>query len=135
RRAVIAHDDLLVEAEPLGVDRRDPPDDLADGGLFLVGGDDDGEQHGGPGRYHFRAHAAKDAGTLHGLLRTFFARYGFAAALAFLYVYSFPYFAETRHANELPRAYLTRAMVDDGTFAIDSGVRRWGSTADVSPYG
>lgn len=68
-------------------------------------------------------------------MRTFFARYGFAAALVFLYVYSFPYFAETRHANELPRAYLTRAMVDDGTFAIDTGVRRWGSTADVSPYG
>lgn len=67
-------------------------------------------------------------------MRTYFAKYGFAAALAFLYLYSFPYFAETRHANELPRAYLTRAMVDDQTFAIDTGVRRWGSTADVSPY-
>jgi hypothetical protein len=25
-------------------------------------------------------------------------------------------------------------MVDDGTFAIDRGVARWGATADVSPH-
>jgi hypothetical protein len=55
-------------------------------------------------------------------------------ALAFLVVYlwSFPYFPAIRSANELPRAYLVMAMVDDGTFAIDRGVRRWGTTADVS---
>lgn len=62
-------------------------------------------------------------------------RYGLAAALVFLYVYSFPYFAKIRHANELPRVYLTRAMVDEGRFAIDTGVARWGTTADVSPSG
>ncbi len=62
-------------------------------------------------------------------------RYGFALALVLLYLYSFPYFARLKHANELPRIYLTMAMVDDGTFAIDSGVRRWGATVDVSPSG
>lgn len=61
------------------------------------------------------------------------SRYGFGLGLAFLYLYSFPYFAQIRSANELPRVYLTRAMVEDGTFAIDSGVERWGTTVDVSP--
>ena len=54
-------------------------------------------------------------------------------AIAFLYLYSFPYFEGIRSANELPRVYLTMAMVDEGTFAIDTGVRRWGATVDVSP--
>lgn len=54
-------------------------------------------------------------------------------AIAFLYLYSFPYFEGIHSANELPRVYLTMAIVDDATFAIDSGVRRWGTTVDVSP--
>ena len=62
-------------------------------------------------------------------------RYGLALAIALLYLYAFPYFPDIRSANELPRVYLTRAMVDEGTFAIDEGVKRWGSTADVSPSG
>lgn len=56
-----------------------------------------------------------------------------ATAIAFAYLYSFPYFEKIHSANELPRAYLTMAMVDEGTFAIDSGVARWGPTVDVSP--
>ena len=56
-------------------------------------------------------------------------------AIAFLYLYSFPYFEGIRSANELPRVYLTMAMVDEGRFAIDTGVRRWGKTVDVSPAG
>ena len=60
-------------------------------------------------------------------------RYGLAVGLAVLYLYSFPYFAEIRSANELPRIYLTQAIVDQRTVAIDTGVQRWGSTADVSP--
>lgn len=60
------------------------------------------------------------------------ARYGLALAFVWLYLYPFPYFAGMRSANELPRVYLTKAMVDEGTFAIDTGVKRWGSTADVS---
>ncbi len=62
-------------------------------------------------------------------------RYGFAAAIALLYVYAFPYFPDIRSANELPRVYLTQAMVEERTFAIDTGVERWGTTADVSPSG
>src|SRR5688572_11814195 len=56
-----------------------------------------------------------------------------AAVLAFLYLYPFPYFEEMRSANELPRVYLTTAMVDEGRFAIDTGVARHGTTVDVSP--
>jgi len=57
----------------------------------------------------------------------------FFAGLALLLAYSFPHFEAIRSANELPRIYLTQAMVEEGTFAIDSGVERWGKTADVSP--
>lgn len=62
-------------------------------------------------------------------------RFLLAAAIGFLYLYPFPYFPEIHSANELPRVYLTRAMVEEGTFAIDSGIERWGATADVSPHG
>lgn len=63
------------------------------------------------------------------------ARHGWLVAIALVYLYAFPYFPRIQSANELPRVYLVKAMVDDGTFAVDSGVRRWGSTADVSPSG
>lgn len=53
--------------------------------------------------------------------------------MVWLYLYSFPYFPGIRSANELPRVYLTWAMVEEGSFAIDTGVARWGRTADVSP--
>lgn len=65
-------------------------------------------------------------------MKRFLPRAALALAFVWLYLYPFPYFAEIRSANELPRVYLTRAMVEDGTFAIDSGVKRWGTTADVS---
>ena len=57
------------------------------------------------------------------------------AALLFVvaYLWSFPYFPAIRSANELPRAYLVMAMVEEGRFSIDTGVKRWGTTADVSP--
>ena len=63
-----------------------------------------------------------------------------AAALAFLYLYPFPYFEAMGSANELPRIYLTTAMVDDGTFAIDSGVAEYRrqhrrDPVDASPSG
>ncbi|HWM87625.1 MAG TPA: hypothetical protein VNO33_17345 [Kofleriaceae bacterium] len=60
-------------------------------------------------------------------------RLALAGLLAFLYLYPFPYFAPMRSANELPRIYLTTAMVDEGRFAIDTGVREHGTTVDVSP--
>jgi hypothetical protein len=68
-------------------------------------------------------------------MRTRLARHGWLLVIALAYLYAFPYFPRIQSANELPRVYLVRAIVDDGTFAIDSGVKRWGGTADVSPYG
>ncbi len=61
------------------------------------------------------------------------ARRWWAIALVLVFVYAFPHYPSIRSANELPRLYLVMAMADDGTFAIDKGVARWGSTADVSP--
>ena len=66
-------------------------------------------------------------------LRQRFARHGWLLAIALAYLYVFPYFPRIQSANELPRVYLVRAIVDDHTFSIDRGVQRWGSTADVSP--
>jgi hypothetical protein len=63
-----------------------------------------------------------------------FARYGWIAAIAVVYLYVFPYFPRIHSANELPRAYLVKAIADDRTFAIDRGVARWGATADVSSW-
>lgn len=68
-------------------------------------------------------------------MRTRVKRFLFGSLLAFLFLYCFPYFESMRSANELPRVYLTMAMVDEGTFAIDTGVDRWGKTADMSPSG
>ncbi len=66
------------------------------------------------------------------LLAAWLRRRWWALFLVLAYVYSFPWFDRLHSANELPRAYLVMAMVDDGTFAIDTGVKRWGTTADVS---
>ncbi len=68
-------------------------------------------------------------------LRRFLARHGWLVAIAVTYLYAFPYFPKINSANELPRVYLVKAIADDHTFAIDHGVARWGSTADVSPSG
>jgi hypothetical protein len=62
------------------------------------------------------------------------ARHGWLIAIIAAYLYVFPYFPRIHSANELPRVYLVRAIVDDHTFAIDRGVATWGATADVSPY-
>ncbi len=60
-------------------------------------------------------------------------RHRWWCAVAVLYLYCFPYYPKIQSANELPRAYLVKAIVDHGTFAIDDGVQRWGATADCSP--
>ena len=65
--------------------------------------------------------------------RSLFERYGWLAAIAIAYLYIFPYFPKIKSANELPRLYLVKAMVDEHTYAIDDGVARYGPTADVSP--
>jgi len=66
-------------------------------------------------------------------VRESLARHGWLIAIAVAYLYVFPYFPKIRSANELPRVYLVKAMVEDRSFAIDGGVARWGATADVSP--
>jgi hypothetical protein len=68
-------------------------------------------------------------------LKAGLARYGWLAAIAIAYLYIFPYFPRIHSANELPRAYLVKAIGEDRTFAIDRQVARWGATADVSPSG
>jgi hypothetical protein len=55
-------------------------------------------------------------------------------AIAAAYLYLFPYYPRLQSANELPRIYLVKAMVDDGTFAIDRGVAQYGKTSDLSRY-
>jgi hypothetical protein len=62
-------------------------------------------------------------------------RHGWLVAIVAAYLYLFPYFPAIHSANELPRVYLVKAIVDHHTFAIDDGVARWGATADVSPSG
>jgi hypothetical protein len=68
---------------------------------------------------------------IHGSL----ARHGWLAAIAVVYLYAFPYFPQIHSANELPRVYLVKAIVEDHTFAIDRGSARWGATADTSAWG
>ena len=67
------------------------------------------------------------------IVRNWLRRHGWLAAIAVAYLYAFPYYPKLRSANELPRAYLVQAIVDQGTFAVDRGVARWGGTADISP--
>jgi len=66
-------------------------------------------------------------------VRAFLVRHGWLIAIAVAYLYVFPYFPKIRSANELPRVYLVKAMVEERSFMIDKGVARWGATADVSP--
>ncbi|HWO25924.1 MAG TPA: hypothetical protein VNO30_44625 [Kofleriaceae bacterium] len=67
-------------------------------------------------------------------MRAWLLRHGWLLAIAAAYLYVFPYFPKIQSANELPRVYLVKAMAEEGTFAIDRGVARWGGTADVSPW-
>ena len=69
-----------------------------------------------------------------GTPRQLLARYGWLAAVAAAYLYVFPYFPRIHSANELPRVYLVKAIVEDHTFAIDHGVEQWGGTADMAPW-
>ena len=58
----------------------------------------------------------------------------FAIVAAYLYV--FPYFPATHSANELPRVFLVRAIVDEHRFAIEDQMERFHEQglADVSPW-
>ena len=52
--------------------------------------------------------------------------------LAALYLIPYPYFPYIRSPNEGSRLYQARAIVDDGTFALDGEVRRYGPMGDLS---
>lgn len=72
-------------------------------------------------------HAAKNAPSKLG-------RTVFAVGLTVIYLYSFPYFEGIRSANELPRIYLTMAMVDRGALNIDPELKRFQGSPDTSIY-
>ena len=59
--------------------------------------------------------------------------WGLLAALLF---YNFPYFRAVRHANELPRIFMTLAVVEEGRFSIDTYWNRrvfeYTNTMDIS---
>src|SRR5437764_15295702 len=61
-------------------------------------------------------------------------RHGWLVAIAGVYLYLFPYFPRIQSANELPRVYLVKAIVEDHTFAIDKQVATYGATSDLSKW-
>ena len=67
-------------------------------------------------------------------LNSLLCRLWFPAAVAFFYLYSFPYFAGIQSANELPRIYLAMALVDRGALNIDPELQRLQPTPDTSTY-
>lgn len=67
-------------------------------------------------------------------IRKLCARHAWWLAIACAYLYVFPYFPRIQSANELPRAYQVRAIVDEHTFAIDQQVARFGGTSDMSEW-
>lgn len=55
--------------------------------------------------------------------------------LALAYVYAFPYQDRTNNPNENVRFFMTAAIVDDHTFAIDHVRSQWGWVNDAAVYG
>jgi hypothetical protein len=54
--------------------------------------------------------------------------------IGFLYLFPFPYFPALRSPNEGSRLYQVRAIVDDGTFAVNGPLERYGPMGDLSVY-
>lgn len=52
------------------------------------------------------------------------------ALVAFLYVATWPFHNGLNNPNEMVRVYMTKAMVDDQTMAIDAVMRQWGGVDD-----
>ena len=53
-----------------------------------------------------------------------------AGLLAVAYLWAFPYHAQVNNPNENVRYYMTVAIVEHGTFAIDRVQERWGWVND-----
>lgn len=64
-------------------------------------------------------------------LRSFAA----VAICAFAYLYVFPYQSRINNPNENVRFYMTAALVEQGTYAIDTIRDRWGWVNDAAVYG
>lgn len=56
------------------------------------------------------------------------------AVLAFLYLYPLNQYPHWKDTNPCSRVYQTLAMVDDGTFAIDGPLQRYGDTEDKAEH-
>ena len=52
------------------------------------------------------------------------------ALIAFLYFATSPYHAGLNNPNEMVRVYMTAAIAEDGTFAIERELARWGGVDD-----
>jgi hypothetical protein len=52
--------------------------------------------------------------------------------LAFLYLFPYPYFPVLRSPNEGSRLYQARALIDDGTFAVNGPLQRYGPMGDLA---
>lgn len=76
-------------------------------------------------------------GALHATLarRERRAGLGAAAAVFFACIYFFPFFPGLGSPNELTRLYLTRAIVEDGSFSLDGPVARHGHITDLARHG
>ena len=53
---------------------------------------------------------------------------------AFTYLYVYPYFPKINNPNENVRLYMTAAIVEDGTYAIDRMRTRWGWVNDAAVF-
>ena len=56
------------------------------------------------------------------------------AICAAVYLYAFPYQPEVNNPNENVRFFMTAAIVDEGTYAIDAIRARWGWVNDAAVY-
>jgi hypothetical protein len=63
----------------------------------------------------------------------FLRRYGWIAAIVVAYFYVVPYFPRIG-ANELPRVYLVKSIVEDHTFTIEKNVARYVWTPDRAEW-
>ncbi len=57
-----------------------------------------------------------------------------AGSLWLMTAWFFPFFPQLGSPNELSRLYLTRAIVDDGSFSLDGPVSRYGEITDLADY-
>ncbi len=57
-----------------------------------------------------------------------------AGCLWLMTAWFFPFFPRLGSPNELSRLYLTRAIVDDGSFSLDGPISRYGEITDLAGY-